>query len=40
MKRMADERRAEAEKRYWACMNQALDRSSASNANARCAGYR
>jgi hypothetical protein len=39
-KRQMDDRRAEREKRYWACMNTALDRNSETTANARCAGYR
>lgn len=39
-KRQMDERRAEREQRYWACMNTALDRISESAANARCAAYR
>ncbi|QTN29969.1 hypothetical protein HZ993_09260 [Rhodoferax sp. AJA081-3] len=39
-KRQMDDRRAEREKRYWACMNTALDRNSESTANARCAAYR
>lgn len=39
-KRQMDDRRAEREKRYWACMNTALDRSSETTANARCASYR
>ncbi|MES2947190.1 MAG: hypothetical protein V4858_01490 [Pseudomonadota bacterium] len=39
-KRQMDERRAEREKRYWACMNAALDRNSETTANARCASYR
>jgi hypothetical protein len=39
-KHQMDERRAEREKRYWACMNTALDRNSETTANARCAGYR
>ncbi|MES2582676.1 MAG: hypothetical protein V4627_08175 [Pseudomonadota bacterium] len=39
-KRQMDDHRAEREKRYWACMNTALDRNSETTANARCAGYR
>ncbi len=39
-KRQMDDRRAEREKRYWACMNTALDRNSETTANSRCAGYR
>lgn len=39
-KRQAEERRVANEKRYWACMNAALDRMSAANAGASCAGYR
>ena len=39
-KRQMDDHRAEREKRYWTCMNAALDRNSETTANARCAGYR
>lgn len=35
-----EERKNEGEKRYWACMNAALDRMSAADASARCGGYR
>jgi len=38
--RQSEERRVEREKRYWACMNAALDRVSAAAAGDRCAGYR
>lgn len=36
----ADTRRVERERRYWACMNSELDRTSAATAGARCSGYR
>ncbi len=35
-----EERKNEGEKRYWACMNAALDRMSSADANARCGSYR
>lgn len=38
--RYAEERKAEKERLYWACMNAALDKMSSANAGARCASYR
>lgn len=36
----AEQQRADRERRYWSCMNAALDRVDASSAASRCAGYR
>ena len=38
--RQAEERKADREKQYWACMNAALDKMSGAAASARCAGVR
>lgn len=38
--RQSEERRVDNEKRYWACMNAALDRMSAAAAGDRCSGHR
>lgn len=39
-RRQAEERKISNERRYWACMNGALDKMSGAAASARCAGLR
>ncbi|MBV5297602.1 MAG: DnaJ domain-containing protein [Rhodoferax sp.] len=39
-RRLEEERNANREKQYWACMNSALDKVSSADAGARCSGYR